>query len=210
MNWVFSNAEQIGDLLLAHVALSGPPILAGLVLALALALVARRVPAFTAPLLGLSALLYTIPALPLFIVLPALLGTKILDPMNVVVALTLYAVALLLRSCVEGFQSVPEPVSVSATAIGFSPWQLLLRVELPLAVPVIAAGVRVVSASTVSLVSLGSLIGVNSLGYFFVNGFQRNFPLEIAVGIVGTLLVAAVFDAGIVLCSRLLRPRGLR
>ncbi|WGD38335.1 ABC transporter permease [Lysinibacter sp. HNR] len=206
MNWVVQNGEQIWRLTLDHLALSVPPIIAGLIIALPLGWIAHRYRLSRSVLMVVSGLLYTIPSLPLFIMLPTLLGTRILDPLNVVVALTMYAVALLLRTVAEAFDSVSDDVRQSSVALGYSPVQRVLRVELPLAIPVIIAGLRVVSASTVSLVTVGSVIGVSSLGYFFMNGFQRSFPTEVLVGIVGTLLIAAVLDTAIVIVGRFLVP----
>ncbi len=206
MNWVILNFEQIWQLALDHLALSIPPIVVGLLISLPLGWVAHRYRFSRGVMLAISGLLYTIPSLPLFIMLPVLLGTKILDPFNVIVALTMYAVALLVRSVAEAFDSVPDEVRQSSIAMGFSPAQRVLQVELPLAVPVIVAGLRVVSASTVSLVTVGSVIGVSSMGYFFMNGFQRNFPTEVLVGIVGTILIAAILDTVIVIAGRMLVP----
>ncbi len=206
MNWVILNFEQIWQLALDHLALSIPPIVVGLLISLPLGWVAHRYRFSRGVMLAISGLLYTIPSLPLFIMLPVLLGTKILDPFNVIVALTMYAVALLVRSVAEAFDSVPDEVRQSSIAMGFSPAQRVLQVELPLAVPVIVAGLRVVSASTVSLATVGSVIGVSSMGYFFMNGFQRNFPTEVLVGIVGTILIAAILDTVIVIAGRMLVP----
>ena len=99
------------------------------------------------PVLAVLGVIYSIPSLALFVALPVLLGTRILDPLNVVVALTIYSVALLVRSVVDGLRSVPEDVKQSASAVGFSRFGRLLRVELPLAMPVIFAGLRVVTGT---------------------------------------------------------------
>lgn len=155
----------------------------------------------------MSGLLYTIPSLPLFVIMPAILGTRILDPINVVATLTVYAFALMVRVASDAFASVDTDVIASATAVGHSAWSRLRLVELPLAGPVLLAGLRVVSVSTVSLVSVGSIIGVNSLGHLFLDGFQRDFPEEIMIGIIGSLLIAFVFDSALVLIGRLVMPR---
>ena len=97
-------------------------------------------------------------------------------------------------------------VLLSATAVGFSTWRRFWSVELPLAGPVLLSGIRVVSVSTISLLSVGSVIGVTSLGYFFLDGFQRDFPLEIIVGIFGTIVIAVVFDMVLAGVGRLLLP----
>lgn len=206
MRWALDNAAQIASLTWSHVLLSAPAIIASLVIAIPLGWWAHRNRFARGTLLSGSGVLYALPSLPLFVVLPVLLGTRILDPINVVVAMTLYGVALLVRTAAEAFDSVDPAVRESAVALGHNRWQRFWQVELPLAGPPILAGLRVVSASTLSLVSVGALIGVPSLGYFFTDGYVRNFPTQIAVGIVGTLLLAAVFDLVLVLCGRLLLP----
>jgi len=153
-----------------------------------------------------ASILYALPSLPLFVLLPLILGTKILDPINVVVALTLYGIALLVRTATDAFDSVGRSVRRDAVAIGHSDSQVFWQVALPLAVPALVAGMRVVSASTLSLVSVGTLVGVPSLGYFFTDGYQRSFPTEIWVGIIGTLVLAIIFDLVIVCVGRLLTP----
>jgi osmoprotectant transport system permease protein len=156
--------------------------------------------------LTISSLLYAIPSLPLFIVLPVIIGTGLRDPINVVIALTLYGIALMVRSTADGLASVDADVTGSATAIGYSAIGLFFRVELPLAGPVLLAGIRVVSVSTISLTTVGGVLGISGIGLFFTDGLQRNIPEEIWTGIVLTILVAIVFDLLIVGIGRLLMP----
>jgi osmoprotectant transport system permease protein len=151
-------------------------------------------------------LLYTIPSLALFVLMPLLLGTGILDPINVVVAMTIYTIALLVRSVVDGLGSVPEEVARSATAMGFTPVRRFFGVDLPLAVPVIAAGLRVAAVSNVSIVSIASLIGVNQLGDLLVDGYNRAISGELVAGILGCVLLALVLDLAIRLLERALTP----
>ncbi|RFA08888.1 ABC transporter permease [Subtercola boreus] len=206
MNWVFNNFGLIWSLTLDHIALAVPPIIVGFLISIPIGWVANRFHASRGVLLTISGLLYTVPSLPLFIALPAILGTGILDPVNVVVGLTIYAVALMVRSVADALAAVDAGVRQAATAMGYSGWQRFWRVEFPLAGPVLLAGLRVVSVSTVSLVSIGSVIGVSSLGYLFLNGLQRNIIEEVASGIVATLVIAVVFDLLLVLIGRLLLP----
>ncbi|WP_437582915.1 ABC transporter permease [Paramicrobacterium sp. CJ85] len=206
MSWVIANVAHIWDLTLTHVGLSMPPIILGFVLSVPLGWVAHRYRGSRSVLLTVSGLLYTIPSLSLFLVLPAILGTQQLDPANVVVAMTIYAIALMVRSATDGFGSVEPDVRESAVALGYSGWGRFWAVELPLAGPVLVAGMRVVSASTVSLISVGSLIGVSSLGYLFIDGLNRQFPVEILTGIVATIVIAVVFDLILVGIGRLLMP----
>lgn len=206
MNWALENADKIASLTWQHVWLSAIPIVLGLVLALPLGWLAHRSRRWRGVLLGGVSLLYTIPSLPLLVIVPSVLGLGFLSPVNLLVALTLYAVAILVRSVADALASLPASVLGSARALGFSSWQQTLRVELPLAGPVILAGLRVTSVSTVSLVSIGALIGVSSLGNLFTEGYRRDFTAEILVGIVLTIVVAFAFDALLVLGGRLLMP----
>ncbi|UCR88397.1 ABC transporter permease [Mycetocola spongiae] len=206
MTWIGENLDQIGELLLTHMALSLPPILLGVLIAVPLGWVAHRYRWGRGVLLGISGLLYTIPSLALIVAMPSILGTQILNPLNLIVALTLYAVALMVRTAADAFDQVDPTVLDSAVALGYGPWRRFWGVQLPLAGPVILAGTRVISSSTVSLVTLGALVGMSGLGYFFTDGFQRAFPLEILVGIIGTILVAVIFDLALVLLGRLLLP----
>ncbi|MGO3886379.1 MAG: ABC transporter permease, partial [Mycetocola sp.] len=151
-------------------------------------------------------LLYTIPSLALITLLPPILGTPVLSDSNVVVALTLYGVALLARSASDAFDSVDREVIRSATAVGYTPSRRFWAVELPLAVPVIVAGVRVVTVSTVSLVTVGALVGSRNLGSLFTDGLQRGIVPEIIAGIVATVVLALVLDLIIATIGRTLTP----
>lgn len=205
-DWIWTNSGRILELAWAHVNLSWPPILASFLLALPVGWLAHRYRPAREVLVIATGLLYVIPSLALFVVMPLLLGTSILSPVNVVVAMTLYGVALQVRSAADAFDTVPDSVRQAAVATGYRPWRRVLTVDLPLAGPALLAGIRVVSASTISLVSVGALIGVASLGTLFTEGFQRSFPTQILVGLVGTVLLAVLFDALLVLLGRLLMP----
>ena len=194
--WISENWDQIWQLTSHHAVLGVTPVLLSLLLSVPLGWWAHRARTARRILVPGASVLYALPSLPLFVLLPLILGTKILDPINVVVALTLYGIAVLVRTATDAFDSVGRSVRRDAVAI----------VALPLAVPALVAGMRVVSASTLSLVSVGALVGVPSLGYFFTDGYQRSFPTEIWVGIIGTLVLAIIFDLVIVCVGRLLTP----
>ncbi len=189
-----------------HVVLALLPVLIGLLIALPLGYLAHRYRWLYPPLLSISSILYAIPSLALFVVLPGIIGTKILDPVNIVVALSVYTVALLVRTVVDGLSSVPPAVTAAATAIGFRRLGLLVKVELPIAVPVILAGLRVATVSNVSLVSVGALLGIGGLGALFTDGLQRDYLAPIIVGIVLSVLLALVLDTLIVGVQRWLTP----
>lgn len=206
MSFLWSNLGQVWNLTLSHIWLSAIPIIVGFLLSLPIGWAANRYRLSRPILLTIGGILYAIPSLPLFFAMPALIGTKILDPANVVIALSLYAVALMVRTTTDALASVPGEVVQSATAVGFSAWRRFWSVELPLAGPVLLAGLRVVSVSTVSLVSIGALLGVPNLGYLFTYGLNNYYPEEVAVGIVAIMIVALVFDLVLVLLGRALLP----
>ncbi len=206
MDWLGKNWELVISLSWVHIGLSVVPLIAGIALALPLGWLAFRFKGVGRFLVPASGLLYTIPSLPLFIALPIILGTSILDPVNLIIGLTLYAIALLVRQIVDALRSVSQDVRQASVALGYSAWQRFWRVDLPLAGPVLLSGLRVVAVSTVSLVSLGSVIGVTSLGYLFLNGFKRGIPAEVLTGVVATVVIAFIFDGILVLIGRYAMP----
>jgi len=159
-----------------------------------------------ATLLTAAGLLYAIPSLPLFVVLPTILGVGVRDRINVIVALTLYGLALMVRSAADALASVGTPVRLSSTAMGYGGGSRFFQVELPLAGPVLLAGLRVVSVSTISLVTVSSLLGVDNLGLLFVDGFKRGIMAEVVTGIVATVVLALAVDGLLVLAGRLMMP----
>ena len=189
-----------------HAWLSVLPVLLGLVIALPLGWVARRYRWVYGPIVSVAGLLYTIPSLALFVIMPGILHTRILDATNVVAALTVYSVALLARVVADGLAAVPDDVEMAARAMGYGPVQRLFAVDLPLAVPVVIAGLRVATVSNVSLVSVSALLGVPQLGQLFTTGFSRLVTEPIVLGILGCLLLAAVLDLLLVAAGALLTP----
>jgi len=206
MDWTLSHLDDIGSYTVQHAWLAGLPLLLGLLLAIPLGWLSRQYRWLYTPVVVGTGLLYTIPSLALFILMPLVLGTQILDQVNVVVAMTIYTVALLVRTVADGLGAVPQSVIASATAMGLRPVRRLLTVELPLAVPVIAAGLRVAAVSNVSIVSVAALIGVPQLGALFTDGFRRDFLDPIVAGLVACVLLALAFDVVIVGVTRLLTP----
>jgi osmoprotectant transport system permease protein len=206
MEWVWANRADLAALTLTHAWLSAVPVIVGLIVSVPIGWWVSRHPRVGGVVLGLGNVLYTIPSLALFVILPGILGTGFLSPINVVVALSIYAIALLVGTSANAFASVSPTVLDAATASGYSDAGRGLRVELPLAGPVLLAGLRVASVSTVSLVSVGALIGVSSLGSLFTDGFRRDFTTEIVVGVVATVVLALIFDLVLVVAGRLLLP----
>ncbi|MEO6019601.1 MAG: ABC transporter permease [Knoellia sp.] len=206
MTWINDHWSEIFTLARSHVWLAGVPLILGLLIALPLGWAARRWSRLYPVLISASGLLYTIPSLALFVLMPILLGTQVLDPINVVVAMTIYTVALLVRTVADGLGSVPDHVQQAAQAMGYGGLRRFLGVELPLAVPVIAAGLRVAAVSNVSIVSVASLIGVAQLGNLLTDGYDRFITAEIAAGIIACVVLALVFDGLILFGQRLLTP----
>ncbi|GAA3632257.1 ABC transporter permease subunit [Kineosporia mesophila] len=206
INYLKNNPDNVSSWFFTHLWMSVLPVVIGLIIALPIGWVASRYRWTYPPITNLAGLLYTIPSLALFILMPSILGTKILSPVNMVVALTVYSLALLVRVVADGLNSVAPDIRAAATAMGFSGIGRFLRVDLPIAVPVITAGLRVATVSNVSLVSVGALIGVPQLGSLFTEGFSRYIPGITLLGILLCLALALVLDALIVLGSRVLTP----
>jgi osmoprotectant transport system permease protein len=206
MTWFLDHISEVLQLAWTHAWLAGVPLLVGLLLALPLGWLARRYSWLYAPFTAGFGLLYTIPSLALFVLMPAIIGTQIISPTNVIVGLTLYTLALLVRTVADGLGAVPESVKQSATAMGYTRGKRFFAIELPLAVPVIAAGLRVAAVSNVSIVSVGTIIGVQQLGLLFSDGFNRDFYDPLIVGIIGCVVLALLFDGIIIGLTRLFTP----
>ncbi len=200
------NLPLIGELTLEHLVFALPPVVIGLLLAVPLGWLANRTRLGRTVTINIAGLLYTVPSLALFVLLPPLLGTRILDPLNVIIALTVYTVALLVRTVADALSAVPPVVVNAATAMGYTPLRRFVAVELPLSVPVVVAGLRVAAVSSISLVTVGAVIGFGGLGKMFTDGFQRGIPAEIVTGIVLVLVLALVVDGLLLLLGRALTP----
>ncbi|MGK5553000.1 ABC transporter permease [Actinomadura kijaniata] len=203
-DWIGRNLGEIGSLLADHVLMSVVPILAGLAVALPAGLACARWRRIYPPVLGVTNALYALPAIAVFIMLIPFTGIG--SRTTVMIPLALYTLSVLVPSVVDGLAAVPDHVRQAAVAIGFGPVRRLVRVELPIAVPVVMAGLRVATVSNISLVSVGALIGVGGLGDLFTDGFNRDFPTPIVVGIVLTIALALVADGLLLAVQRLLTP----
>ena len=201
-DWLWSQHDTILQLLLWHSYLSVVPVLVGLALAIPVGWCVNRLSSLKSFITNIFGLLYTIPSLALFVLLPPLLGTQILDPVNVLVALTIYSFALLVRIVSDGLDSVSPETRQAASAIGYTPAQQFFQVNLPLAVPVIGAGMRVAIVSNVSIVAVAALIGTPQLGSLFTQGFQLQFLTPIIAGIVLSILLALLLDRLVVFATR--------
>lgn len=206
MSILGTDLSELAVLAGRHAYLAGLPLLLGLLISLPLGWLAVQRRWLFPPLVLGTGLLYTIPSLALFVLLPGILGTRILDPVNVIVAMTIYTVALLTRSVADGLGSVPEHVRQAATAMGYGRARRFFAVELPISVPVLSAGLRVVAVSNVSMVSVAALIGVSQLGMLFTDGFSRSDMGTLVVGVLACVVLALVFDLIILGVTRLLTP----
>lgn len=204
--WIERNLSMIGSLLLEHVILALVPVVIAFMIALPLGYLVSKTRRVANVLLAFLGIIYSIPSLALFVMMPMILGTQILNPVNIVVALSIYSTALLVRSVVDGLRSVPAPVKQSATAVGYGWLRRLFRVELPLAMPVIFAGLRVVTVSNIAIVSVAVLVGSGALGKLFDLGFASYFYTPIIVALVLMLALALIFDALILLIQRRTLP----
>ncbi|MFI0451677.1 ABC transporter permease [Actinomadura sp. 6N118] len=203
-DWIARNwDDDILESLKEHLVLSFTPILLGFLIALPLGIACARWRRFYPPVLAVTSVLYALPAIALFVVLVAFTG---LTYTTVIIPLTLYTLSVLVPSVVDGLGSVPDHVRKSATAMGFGEMRRMVQVELPIAIPVVMAGLRVATVSNISLVSVGAMIGIGGLGELFTDGLRRDFPTPLVVGIVLIIALAFVADMVLLLIQRLLTP----
>lgn len=206
MNWVADNLGLIVELTLVHLGQSAIAIVLGFVLSLPLGWIAWRYKLVRGPVIVLTGLLYTIPSLALLILLPSVIGYSARSPENLVVGLTIYAVAILVRSVADGLDSVDPVVRQAAIAVGYGGLRRFWTVDLPLAGPVILAGLRVAAVSTISLATVGILVGVTNLGYLFTNGLQRRIIPEVLAGVLAVVVIALLIDLLLMLAGRAVMP----
>lgn len=207
MNWVGNNLDLIGELTLVHLRQSIIALIAGFVLSVPLGWVAWRYRLVRSGVITITGLLYTIPSLALLILVPVVTGWySIVSETNLIVALAIYAVAILVRAVADGLDSVDAGVRQASTAIGYGSFRRFWAVEFPLAGPVVLAGLRVASASTIALATVGILVGIQNIGYLFTNGLQRRIIPEVFAGVVAVVVLALIIDLLLVVAGRLLMP----
>jgi osmoprotectant transport system permease protein len=206
ITYIQNNYPDILADLVQHLWLSLIPVVIGAVLALPAGYLAVRQQWLYQPIVNTGGIVYSIPSLALFAVIPAVLGTGILSPINVVIGLSLYTLALLTRTVADALISVQGQTTQAAFAMGYRPLRRLFGVELPMALPVLFAGLRVATVANISLVSVGALVGSGGLGNLFTSGFQLGFTEPIIIGIALSMLIAAVCDTGLVVLQRQLTP----
>ena len=206
MHYLLTHLDSAWTLTLIHLRLSLVPVLLGLLIAVPLgALVWRHVALRRLTTLTAS-IIFTVPSLALFVVLPLIIPTRILDEANVIIALTLYTTALLVRAVPEALDAVPAHVRDAAAAVGYTRIGQLVKVELPLSVPVLTAGLRVVAVTNISMVAVGSVIGIGGLGTWFTEGYQSDKSDQIVAGIIAIFVLAVIIDVLILAMGRLITP----
>jgi len=202
-DWTFLHIPDIWHRVLEHMELTGIAVGIGFVLAFALSLAIRRIPGLYSPVTWVTGVLYAIPSLALFALLIPLTGLSIL---TAEIGLVSYTLLILVRNIVGGLRSVPPDVRESAIGMGYSQWQLLWRIELPLALVVIIAGVRVAVVTTVGLVTVTALIGQGGLGALIIQGIQQFFATPLVIGAVLSIVLAVLLDTALVLFQWLVTP----
>jgi osmoprotectant transport system permease protein len=206
MHYLLTHLDEAWALTVVHLRLSLVPVLIGLAIAVPLGVLVQRAPIPRRLTTATASVVFTIPSLALFVVLPLIIGTRILDEANVMVALTAYTTALLVRAVLEALDAVSAQVRDAATAVGYPPITRMLKVELPLSIPVLVAGLRVVVVTNIAMVSVGSVIGIGGLGTWFTAGYQTNKTDQIFAGIIALFVLAIVIDVLIDLAGRLATP----
>ena len=198
-----SRATDLTDALVQHVGIVVTSVLLGLAVAVPLALLARRYRKLEGLIVGTTTAIYTIPSLALFSLLVPATGLTVT---TVVIGLGLYSLTILVRNILEGLRAVPADVRESALGMGYAPRRMLWRVEVPLALPAIMAGLRVATVSAVALTTVGSILDYGGLGDLLVDGTRTNFKAQVLATSVLCVLLAVVLDLVLVTAQRLLTP----
>src|ERR1700724_1777049 len=206
MQYLFTHLDNAWALTIIHLRLSMIPVLLGLLIAVPLGAFVQRTTILRRVTTVTASIIFTIPSLALFVVLPLVIPTRILDEANVIVALTLYTTALLVREVFEALDAVPLQVRDAATAVGYRPITRLVKVELPLSIPVLVAGLRVVVVTNISMVSVGAVIGIGGLGTWFTEGYQANKSDQIVAGILAIFVLAVIIDVALMFAGRIATP----
>ena len=206
MRYLLTHLGDAWTLTVIHLRMSLVPVLIGLLVAVPLGALVQRTRMARRLTMVTASIVFTIPSLALFVVMPLIIPTRILDEANVIVALSLYTTALLVRAVPEALDNVPAHVRDAATAIGYRPLIRMIKVELPLSIPVLTASIRVVAVTNISMVAVGSVIGIGGLGIWFTEGYQADKSDQIVAGIIAVFVVAVVVDTLIMAAGRFATP----
>jgi osmoprotectant transport system permease protein len=201
---VLDNLDQLARRVGEHLLVTSIAVVIGFVLSFGLALLIRRYPPLYGPVLAVSGILYAIPSIALFVLFIPITGLSLV---TAEIALVSYTLVILVRNIVTGLRGVPPEVIEAATGMGFTPRERLWRVELPIALPIIVAGVRIATVTTIGLVTIATLTGLGGLGYLIVNiGIQRRFPTATLTGVVAVVILSTLVDVALVALQRRLTP----
>jgi osmoprotectant transport system permease protein len=204
LDWVLKHLDTLAQRIGEHMLVTVIAVVVGFVISFALALAVRRYPRIYGPILAISGVLYAIPSIALFVLFIPITGLSLL---TAEIALVSYTLVILVRNIVTGLRGVPADVIEAARGMGYTDRQRLWRVELPIALPIIVAGVRIATVTTIGLVTIATLIGMGGLGYLIVNiGVQRRFPTATITGVVIVVLLSTIIDLSLQAVQRRLTP----
>lgn len=203
LDWIVRNLDQIGDRVIQHVVLTLIAVIVGFAISFALALLVHRRRRLLGPIAGFASVVYTIPSIALFALLVPVFGLSLL---TAEVALVGYTLLILVRNMVAGFDGVPEEVREAARGMGYTAWQSLWRVEIPLAMPAIVAGLRIATVTTIGLVTVAAIVGQGGLGQLILNGLRTFFATPVYVGAVLSMALAFLADVALLRLQRALTP----
>ncbi|HEY7847552.1 MAG TPA: ABC transporter permease [Candidatus Limnocylindria bacterium] len=204
VDWVIENADVLARRIGEQLFITGIAIVIGFLLSFAVALLVRRYPRLYGPVLGATGLFYSIPSIALFVLLIPITGLSLL---TAEIALVGYAMVILVRNIVTALRTVPPEVLEAADGMGYTASQRLWRVELPIAVPIIVAGLRIATVTIMGLVTIATLIGMGGLGYLIVNiGISQRFPTATLVGVTLVVVLSVIIDAALLFGQRRLTP----
>lgn len=203
--WVVDHLDDLAGRTIQHLGFAVAALAIGFAIAFALSLWSLRQRRVYAPIIGFTGILYTIPSLALFAAMVPITGLSVL---TAIIPLVLYTLLILVRNIVAGFDAVPADVEEAANGMGYTRRARLRAVELPLALPLIVAGVRVASVSTIGLVTITGALGdrFGGLGFFIFEGYRRSFPTEILFGAIPAMVLAVAVDLALVAVQGRLTP----
>ncbi len=203
--WILDHLDDIAAAVWGHIVLTAIPLAVGFVISLGLAIWAIRKPWVYGPVTAITGVLYTIPSLAAFALLVPVFGFSMLAAF---IPLTTYTLLILFRNIVAGFQGVPPEVLEAADAMGYRPRERLLRVEIPLAVPLMITGVRLAAVTLIGLATVASILGSSfgGLGQLITEGLQTFFPTKYVLGAVLSVLLAFAVDFLLVRLERAVTP----
>lgn len=202
-SWIADNSDEIYSRFVEHIQLTLLAVAIGIAISIPLAVYAQRHRWFYPPVTAVTGVLYTIPSLALFAFLLPYTG---LGTTTAEIGLVSYTLLILIRNTVAGLDGVPPDVKEAAVGMGYTPRQLLWKVELVLALPVIMAGIRLATVTTIGLVTVTALIGKGGLGFFILSGMRIDFITAILVGSLLSLALAVAADGLLILAERRVAP----